>query len=232
MYWWSEITYRDVCPSLAIITRHQLCMDFENFSCVTRSKSWQSGHKIGFLQIYTKSPIVVGMIVNRSISSVYLFSSVDKRQLLARDLTILLNQIINSNMINLTSWQHTIRCRYSFGSVLLISSLLHESISLLLSAIHYSMMFFYITVFRIRYHRVHFVRFLSINVMIICLHSVPTSPTSIISSCSMTSMNAISIFRTRGSTHSNYALKDYVLHISRHLVNRNPDVFSTRYKLF
>ena len=142
MYWWSEITYRDVCPSLTIITRHQLCIDFENFSYETRSKSWQSGPKIGFLQIYTKSPIVVGMIVNRSISSVYLFSSVDKRQLLSRDLTIPLNQIINSNMINLTSWQHTIRCRYSFGSVLLISSLLNESLILLLSAIHISMMFY------------------------------------------------------------------------------------------
>ena len=33
------------------------------------------------------------------------------------------------------------------------------------------------------------------------------------------------------SPHSICTLKDHVLHISRHLVNRNPDVFSTRYKL-
>ena len=37
---------------------------------------------------------------------------------------------------------------------------------------------------------------------------------------------------TLGSTHSIYALKDYVFHISRHLANRNPDVVSNRYNLF
>ena len=47
------------------------------------------------------------------------------------------------------------------------------------------------------FHRVHFVRFLPSYITIIFYHSVPTRPTSIISSRSMTSMNAISIFRRR-----------------------------------
>ena len=34
------------------------------------------------------------------------------------------------------------------------------------------------------------------------------------------------------SPHSICALNDHVLHISRHLTNRNPDVFSTRHSLF
>ena len=34
------------------------------------------------------------------------------------------------------------------------------------------------------------------------------------------------------SPHSICTLKDHVLHISRHLANRKPDVFSTWYKLF
>ena len=82
-YWWSETIYRDICSSLTISTRHQVCIDFMNFSYSTRSKSWQSDHQAGFLQIYTTSPIVVVMIVKRSISIVYLFSSVHKRQLLS-----------------------------------------------------------------------------------------------------------------------------------------------------
>ena len=124
------------CPSLSIITSHQVCIVFMDFSYTTRSKSWQSDHQIGFLQIYTKSPIVVVMIVKRSLSTVYLFSSVDKRQLLSRDL---ISPLSTSNMINFESWQHTIRCRYSCGSAFLNFSLLDQSLTLLLSALHYSM---------------------------------------------------------------------------------------------
>ena len=109
------------------------------------SRMWQdpspdSGTiKLFFLQIYTTSPIVVVMIVKRSISSVYLFSSVDKGQFLSKDLS---SPLINSDMINFGSWQRTIRCRHSYGSVLLISSLLDESLTLVLSALHDSMIFY------------------------------------------------------------------------------------------
>ena len=115
---------------------------FMDFSHVTRSKSWQSDHKTGFLQTYTTSPIVVVMIFKRSISFVYIFSSFDKRQFLSRDLSSPLNQKINSNMINLTSWQRAIRSRHSYESVLLIFSLLDECLTLLFSALHYSMYFY------------------------------------------------------------------------------------------
>ena len=85
--------------------------------------------------------IVVGIIVKRSISFVHLLNSVDKRQLPSREL---ISPLTASNMINFESWQHTIRCRYSYGSVLLNLSLLDESLTLILSGIHYSMMFLFI----------------------------------------------------------------------------------------
>ena len=57
--------------------------------------------------------------------------------------------------------------------------------------------FMYTTVFHVWYHRVHFVRFLPSYIMIIFCHSVVARSTYIVSSCSMTSMNVISIFRRR-----------------------------------
>ena len=88
--------------------------------------------------------------------------------------------------------------------------------------------------FHVWSHRVHFGIFLPTLFITLLYHSVPTRPTSIISSRSMTSINAINSLLTYMlvSPHSILTLKDHVLHISRHLVNRYPDVFSTRYKLF
>ena len=51
-----KLKKRDICPSLNVITRHQVYIDCAHFSFRTRSKFWQSDHKIGFLQIFMKSP--------------------------------------------------------------------------------------------------------------------------------------------------------------------------------
>ena len=141
--------------------------------------------------------IVVELIVKRSISSMYLFSSVDTRQ------------------ITFKRFDHSLKSdnQFEYGQFDKLTA--HDPLSLLFWfcpfdfqsswRILYSYTFRYplfddvficITVFRIWYRRVHFVRFLPTYIMIIFLHSVPTSPTSIISSRPLTSINTMSFLRT------------------------------------
>ena len=140
--------------------------------------------------------IVVGMIVKRSISFVYLLSFINQMQFLSSDL-------ISSKFHN--QWEYDsllklsvgIRPRHSSWSVVLVPSLLAASLTLGRSAIQYSMMLLAFTSdFHVWSRRVHYVLFLPTLTITIFYRSVPTCPTSIISSRSMTSINAISFLRT------------------------------------
>ena len=222
-YWWSETIYRDICSSLTISTRHQVCIDFMNFSYSTRSKSWQSDHQAGFLQIYTTSPIVVVMIVKRSISIVYLFSSVHKRQLLSwiRIWSILEADSARSVVVTLMHLSFWI-------SVFLTSPLLLS---------FRFPIFDDIFIYNVRLPRVKSSRSLRHIPSNTHHHNIPPLSVhgsdfhNLQSSLDVDQCNVLLTY-TLVSPHSFCALKDHVLHISRLLTNRNLDVFSSRYKLF
>ena len=91
-----------------------------------------------------------------------------------------------------------IRPRHSSSSVVLVPELLTASLTLGRSAIQYSMILLAITSdFHVWSRRVHYVLFLPTLTITIFYHSVPTRPTSIISSRSMSSINTMSFLRTR-----------------------------------